>query len=184
LARPGRGRPRRLRRGLAALAAACIGAVALGLALPDLRSLPGTGVPGDGPAATSSAAAADSVPTPPEAVPEPTPEPTPPAATVVVDFRHTLRTGSLRIWMDDEAVLGAPVHGRVSKNLHLVKLRSGTLTDVLEVPPGRHDFLVDVRWDDEQRRERIAGLVHPGETYRLEIRLGRIRKNLSVKWTR
>lgn len=86
--------------------------------------------------------------------------------------------------MDGNEVLGQSVPGRVSKDLLVVKVRSGTFTDVLAVPPGRHSFRVDVGWDDEQRSEVIPGLVHSGETYRLEVRLGRIRKNLSLKWTR
>jgi hypothetical protein len=65
-----------------------------------------------------------------------------------------------------------------------VKLRSGVFTDVIKVEPGRHDFRVEVTWDDESRSERIPGRLLPGETYRLQIRLGRLKKDLSLEWTR
>ena len=39
-------------------------------------------------------------------------------------------------------------------------------------------------WDDNTRRQRIPGVFRADETYRLEIRLGRLRRNLSLKWTR
>ena len=43
---------------------------------------------------------------------------------------------------------------------------------------------VEVTWDENTRRRSIRGVFAAGETYRLEIRLGRLRKNLSLKWTR
>jgi serine/threonine-protein kinase len=105
-------------------------------------------------------------------------------ARVVIDFRHPLETGSLRIYMDDEPVLGRRVRGTVTRNLLAVKLRSGVFTQVLDVDPGRHSFRVEVVWDENRREASIPGRVLSGETYRLEIRLGRLDKDLSLRWTR
>jgi serine/threonine-protein kinase len=116
--------------------------------------------------------------TPPPAVPTPAP------ARVVVDFEHPLESGTLRLWVDGEEVLVERVKGDVTKRLVLFKLRSGVLTEVLEVEPGRHRFRVKVDWDDEARVEEIAGRFDPGETYRLAVRLGRMSKDLSLRWTR
>jgi hypothetical protein len=86
--------------------------------------------------------------------------------------------------MDGEPVVGQRVSGRVSRDLLVAKLHGGVFTDLLEVEPGRHEFEVEVRWDDEVRRKQIPGVFDPGETYRLRIGLGRLRRNLSLKWTR
>jgi hypothetical protein len=169
---------------LAAVAAAAVVALVLGVprvlptVAPETGSLPAsdTGQP--------RSAVEPPAPAPVAATPAPTPVPTPAPATVVVDFRHPLRTGALRIEMDGEPVVGQSVSGRVSRNLIVAKLHGGIFTDLLEVEPGRHVFEVEVRWDDEVRREKIPGVFDPGETYRLQIGLGRLRRNLSLKWTR
>jgi hypothetical protein len=162
---------------------------------PEAASAVATVVPGEGSAATPEATipvaspeptpVPTPVPTPlPTPRPTPRPKPTPVPSRVVVDFRYPIRNGTLRIWMDDEVVLGEAVRGRVDKDLLVVKLRSGVFTDVIKVEPGRHDFRVEVTWDDESRSERIPGRLLPGETYRLQIRLGRLKKDLSLEWTR
>ena len=197
-ARPDRGRRWRRRRILGIVGAVWAAALVLGMLLPQMRSQSWLAFPGQGrstdaarpdatataPAPAAGAPSTLSTVATPLPTPEPTPAPTPPPATVVVDFRHALRSGTLRIWMDDEEVLGERVRGHVAKDLLLVKVRSGVFTDVMAVDPGRHDFRVEVRWDDEVRTERIPGLVRSGQTYRLEVRLGRIKKDLSLKWTR
>jgi hypothetical protein len=132
-----------------------------------------------------AAAAAAAAPSPSEALPSPepnapaptpavaatpTPAPTPKPARIVVDFRHPLRRGTLSIFVDEKRVLNKVVRG---------------YTDLVWARPGRHMFEVEVRWDDQTRRERIRARFRPGETYRLEIRLGgRLKRDLSLKWTR
>ena len=105
-------------------------------------------------------------------------------ARMVVDLRHPLKSGTLHLWVDDEEVLGRPVRGTVTRDLLAVKLREGVFTQVLEVEPGRHVFRVEVSWDEESRSRSIQGRLQRGETYRLEIRLSRLGKDLSLRWTR
>ncbi len=38
--------------------------------------------------------------------------------------------------------------------------------------------------DDQRRTQDIAGRFEPGGTYRLVVRLGRLKKDLSLGWTR
>jgi len=102
----------------------------------------------------------------------------------VVDFEHPLESGILRLWLDGEELLVESVKGAITKNLVLFQLAGGVLTEVLDVSSGRHRFRVEVRWNDQRRTQEIAGRFQPGETYRLEIRLGRLRKDLSLRWTR
>jgi serine/threonine-protein kinase len=121
-------------------------------------------------------------PTTPVAAPKPAPRPAP--ARIVLDIRHPFRTGTLRIDVDEKPVIRQALVGKVDKNLLFVKTYGNVLTDLIEATPGRHVFDVEVSWDDNTRRERIHALFRSGETYRLEIRIGRLRKNLSLKWTR
>jgi hypothetical protein len=168
---------------LAGLGAAAALALALGVprlpprgaAEPDASPRADTGPPPVAAPVSRASTAATS---------EPTPVPTPPPAVVVVDFRHPLRSGTLRITMDGEPVFGQSVSGEVARDLIVAKLHGGVYTDLLEVAPGRHEFEVEVSWDEETRRERIPGVFDPGETYRLRVNLGRLRRNLSLKWTR
>ena len=135
------------------------------------------------------------LPSRPPAAHAPLPDATTPVATsrpaarpapaqIVVDFPHRFRRGTLRIDVDEKRVLRQTLIGRVDKNLLLVKTHGGVFTDLVEVAPGRHVFDVEVTWDDNTRRERILALFRAGEMYRLEIRVGRLRKSLSLKWTR
>ena len=89
------------------------------------------------------------------------------SARLLLDFEHPLRACQLRLWLDEELVLDETLAG---------------LKEELEVAPGRHDVRVTVSWEGNEKSERIWGTFKPGETRRLEVRLGRLRKNLSVDW--
>jgi hypothetical protein len=52
----------------------------------------------------------------------------------------------------------------------------------LDVSPGWHDVEVEVRWDQSRRAERIGAVFRSDEPRQLQVRLGRIRKNLSLEW--
>jgi hypothetical protein len=136
------------------------------------------------PAEPAPSAAPTPVATPAAARATPRPAPKPAPARIVVDFRHPLRRGTLRIDMNGKRVLERTVRGGVDKNLLVVKTHEGVHTELLELPAGRHIFDVEVEWDDDVKRASIAALFHSGETYRLKIRMGRLRKDLSLEWTR
>ena len=138
----------------------------------------------DAPAPSVVAAVVVPTPTPAPPVATPAPAPTPLPAQIVVDFQHPLRQGTLRIDMNGEPVLEQTIRGDVDKNLLVVKTHEGRMTELLELEPGRHVFDVEVAWDDDVRHKSIAARFESGEMYRLEIRIGRLRKNLSLKWTR
>ncbi len=101
-----------------------------------------------------------------------------------MDFEYPLESGRLRLWLDGGELLVERVRGDVTKDLVLFKLTSGVRTEVLDVSPGLHQARVEVSWDDQRRTRDIVGRFSPGQTYRLEIRLGRLRKDLSLRWTR
>jgi hypothetical protein len=103
-------------------------------------------------------------------------------AELVVDFEHALKEGYLRVWVDDVPVLDTDIEGRVKKKIVGIKWRKGHLEQILAVSPGRHSIQVQVSWDDKQKTETITGRFESGARRILEVRLGRIRKNLDLEW--
>jgi hypothetical protein len=138
----------------------------------------------DAPPPPVVAAVVAPTPTPAPPVATPTPAPTPRPAQIVVDFEHPLRQGRLLVEMNGKTVLEQTIRGDVDKNLLVVKTHEGHVTKLLRLEPGRHVFDVEVAWDDNVKRKSIGARFLPGQMYRLEIRIGRLRKNLSLKWTR
>ena len=103
-------------------------------------------------------------------------------AQLFVDFEHALKEGYLRIWVDGVPVLDTDIEGRVRKKIVGIKWRKGHLEHTLEVSPGRHAIQVQVSWDDKQKTETIRGRFESDSRRILEVRLGRIRKNLDLEW--
>jgi serine/threonine-protein kinase len=117
--------------------------------------------------------------------PSPTAEPAPPptdAARLVIDLEHPLKRGTLSIWLDDTLVVTETLDSRVTKKILVFESRKGSFQEDLEVPPGPHEIRVQVRWNRSEKTDRIQGRFEPGQTRRLEIRMGRLRKNLSLDW--
>jgi hypothetical protein len=118
----------------------------------------------------------------PREVAPPAPEASGPAY-LVMDFEHSLKSGLLRIWLDEELVVDQELSGQQTRKLVVLKGRSGAFVNKLEVEPGRHELKVEVRWDDERRTRNAVGTFKPGATRRLQARLGGlIKKNLSLEW--
>jgi hypothetical protein len=99
-----------------------------------------------------------------------------------IDFDHPLRSGTLRVFVDDQLALEERLTGQQKKKALVFKLHEGTFRDDLEVPAGLHEVRMEVRWDDNVRTERIVGNFPPGATRRLEADLGRIRRDLKLEW--
>jgi serine/threonine-protein kinase len=131
-------------------------------------------------------------------VPEPDPRPTAPEtrsapATPVtapasdapgrlaIDFEHPFRSGSLKVWVDGELVIDQKLSGQAARKL-VFSVRRGSYRDELEVSPGSHTVKVQVKWDEGEKTERVAARFKPGVTRRLQVRLGWLRKNLSLEW--
>ena len=165
-----------------AAAAAVLGLLALALWIPRWATAPSPG------------------PAPPRRVATPTPRPrggapspAPRRGSVAallpaqagrlrIDFDHPLRSGTLRVFVDDEQTLEESLTGEKRKKALVFGLHEGSSQNELEVSPGLHEVRVEVRWDDNVRTERIVGNFRPGVTRRLEASLGRIRRDLSLEW--
>jgi len=103
-------------------------------------------------------------------------------ATLAIDFEYPLKNGRLRVWIDGKLSLDQDLAGRPSRNVVGIKVHEGSLEKALPLRPGRHAVRVRVSWEESVKEQTLAATFKAGATRRLEIRLGRIRKNLSVEW--
>jgi Protein kinase domain len=145
-------------RGLAAIAA-CLALIAVGAAL--MRRPPETSVAAE-PAATTPL------------IPAP--------ARLEVSLRHPFRVGTLRVWVDGALALEETVPGRVTRDLLALKLRRGTFTGVLDVPPGERVVRVQVDDGDGFRESRrIRATFASGQARRLDATVdGMLQKDLAL----
>jgi len=108
----------------------------------------------------------------------------PEAAQVSVDFAHSLKSGTLRVFVDDAPVIEADLDSRVTRRIAGVSLRKGSLRDSFEVEPGRHEIRVRVAWDGNVKNGSIWANFQPGSKRLLEARLRGVGslQDLSLKW--
>jgi hypothetical protein len=99
-----------------------------------------------------------------------------------IDFDHPLRTGTVRVFVDDELQLEQRLTGQQRTRALVFKLHQGTFRNELDVQPGLHEIRFEVRWDGNVKTERIVGSFASGATRSLEANLGRIRRDLSLEW--
>jgi len=148
---------------------------------------------------SSPATASPKAATPKPAAPRPSPSvaasaaaaaatsPAPPASTeaagsrLAIDFDHPLREGTLQVWVDGRLSLDEDLQGKADRKLG-IKTHKGTVDKTVAVRPGLRTVRVRVAWDDNAKEETVSTTFKAGEARRLEVRLGRLRKNLSVEW--
>jgi hypothetical protein len=108
----------------------------------------------------------------------------PEPAQVSVDFAHSLKSGTLRVFVDDAPVIEADLDTRVTRRIAGISLRKGSLRDSFEVEPGRHEIRVRVAWGGRVKDESIWANFQPGSKRRLEARLRGVGglQDLSLKW--
>jgi serine/threonine protein kinase len=123
--------------------------------------------------------------------PEP---PKPPAARIpdagrpaelVIDFEHSLKSGVLRVFIDEVLIVEEPFGGRVTRKVVGLEMRKGRLGRTLEVTPGSRSVRVQVSWDNNVKSERSQTVFKPGARMRLKAKLGSLgglRKDLSLEW--
>jgi serine/threonine-protein kinase len=104
-------------------------------------------------------------------------------ARLEVELEHPLRSGTLRVWIDDALVVEEALESRVTKKVLFVKTRKGREEKQLEVAPGEREVRVQVSGDDfdESRRQRVT--FASGVTRRLNARVGGlIDRELTLVW--
>jgi serine/threonine-protein kinase len=130
-------------------------------------------------------------PSPEPSAPSPSPSPeavkkSPPAAKapgqLAVHMEHHLKSGTVRVWLDEKLVVEEVLDARVTKKILFFNFRKGVVQEMLKVSPGKHDLRVQVKWDDNVETRRISGTFRPGATRHLEIGISRLGGDLSVAW--
>jgi hypothetical protein len=100
-----------------------------------------------------------------------------------IDFEHPLRSGTLRVYVDDAQVLEEALSGKVTKKILNFRLRKGSTNQTLDIAPGEHVIRVEVDSAGYDASRRIRGTFKSGETRRLQATVdGLIKKDLTLIW--
>ena len=117
------------------------------------------------------------------ALPLPTLAPALEPGHLEISFAHPLRSGTLRVFVDDEPVLEEALSGRVTKKILNLRLRKGSMEKVLDIAPGEHVIRVEVDGSGYDGARRIRGVFKSGETRHLDATVdGLIKKDLTLVW--
>jgi hypothetical protein len=100
-----------------------------------------------------------------------------------ISFDHPLRSGTLRVYVDDEQVVEEAFTGKVTKKILSFRLRRGSSRQVLDVAPGEHVIRVEVDGAGFEGARRIRGTFKSGETRHLDATVdGIIKRELTLEW--
>jgi hypothetical protein len=96
---------------------------------------------------------------------------------------HPLRSGRLKVWVDDALVAERELSAPVTKKIVVIKKRKEVLEETFELRPGEHTVRLQLSSGEDVYGSRIKGRFLPGETRRLAANLGGlILKNLELVW--
>ena len=108
-----------------------------------------------------------------------------PPARLEVSLVHSLKSGTLRVWVDETLTLEKPLESAVSRKLLVIKSRKGRLKETIDVSPGEHSVRVRIDGDGFDESRRVRGRFKSGETERLVLDVGGIlTRDLVVEWVR
>jgi len=106
-----------------------------------------------------------------------------PPAGLEIDFEHSLRGGTLRVFVDDALALEEPLESYVAEDLVLLKVRKGRERARLDVPPGERQIRVEVESAGFNGTRRLSGDFASGGSRRLVLRIGGLlNKELRASW--
>lgn len=106
-----------------------------------------------------------------------------PPAQLEVDLEHSLRGGTLRVYVDDDLALEEPLESYVSEDLVLLKLRKGRERATIKIKPGEREVRVQLSGDGWSATRRLTGGFESGQTRRLYLRMGGLlNKELRASW--
>jgi protein kinase-like protein len=103
-------------------------------------------------------------------------------AHMTIDFEHHMRSGGLKVWVDDALVLDRPLEGRLVQKLGRVRLYKGRVLETVEVTPERHVVRAEVAWDGKVRAGRTAATFRPDSSRTLDIDVLRVLDDLTLEW--
>jgi eukaryotic-like serine/threonine-protein kinase len=101
-----------------------------------------------------------------------------------LSVEHPFENGRLIVWIDGVLVYEVKLHAPVSKKVVAFKVREGRAEKLLDLEPGRHEVRVEVTWEQDRRVSTKVVDVASGSTGLLEVRVGRMSKDLRLEWSR
>jgi serine/threonine-protein kinase len=107
------------------------------------------------------------------------------SSEVAVDFEHSLREGTLRVFVDGRLTIDEEFDGRVDRQVLGVTTYKGSWNGALTLPAGKREVAVEVLWEEGSQRRETTVELEAGEPRRLRIRfgsLGGLRRSLSLEW--
>jgi eukaryotic-like serine/threonine-protein kinase len=96
---------------------------------------------------------------------------------------HPFENGRLIVWIDGVLVHQTKLQG-VSKKIVTFTVREGRAETLLDVEPGPHEVRVEVTWDQGRSVGTKVVDVAPRSTGLLQVRVGRVSKDVSLAWSR
>ena len=101
-----------------------------------------------------------------------------------LSVEHPFESGRLNVWID--GVLGheAKLQATGSRRIVGIKVREGRAETLLDVVPGPHEVRVEVTWDQGRSASKKVVDVAQRSTGLLEVRVGRMSKEVSLTWSR
>jgi len=100
-----------------------------------------------------------------------------------LSVEHPFESGRLITWIDGVLVYETKLQAPVSKK-GVFKVREGRAEKLLDLEPGRHEVRVEVTWEQDRRVSTKVVDVAPASTGLLEVRVGRMSKDLKLEWSR
>jgi len=108
----------------------------------------------------------------------------PAQSRIRLSVEHPFESGRLIVWIDGVLVYEMKLQAPVSKKVVGVKVREGHAEKLLDLEPGRHEVRVEVTWEQDRRVSTKVVDVASGSTGLLEVRVGRMSKDLRLEWSR
>ncbi len=104
-------------------------------------------------------------------------------ASLEIAVEHSLRKGTLRLWLDDDLVVEEAIVGRVQKKILVYKARRGILEKTVPVPPGEHRIRVRIDAGDDVMEAETTATFEGGVARRLEVDAGGLlKKRINLEW--
>ena len=119
-----------------------------------------------------------------EAAADATPSSDAAQSRIRLNVEHPFENGRLIVWIDGVLVYETKLQATVSRRIVAFKVREGRVEKLLDVEPGPHEVRVEVTWDQGRRASTKVVDVASGSTGLLEVRVGRMSKDLSLSWSR
>jgi serine/threonine-protein kinase len=108
----------------------------------------------------------------------------PAGSRIRMTVEHPFENGRLIVWIDGVLVHETKLQAQGSKRIVAFKVREGRAETLLDVEPGPHEVRVEVTWQQGRSQGTKVIDVAPRSTGLLEVRVGRMSKDVGFEWSR